>query len=119
MSLYGWWADNKAAALTVAGDACSAEPTTKSDHEGASTAVLATAHVAPGRLAVIVVASWCSQNTSVVLNVDWKLLGLDSASAVVEVPAIAGLQTQQQVQSVRTPIHVSAGQGFVMTIKSK
>ena len=39
--------------------------------------MLATAHVAVGKLAVIVIGSWCASAANVSLHLDWKALGLD------------------------------------------
>jgi hypothetical protein len=74
------------------GGGCRAAPASALDPEGARSAVLGTVHSAPGRMAVVVIASWCTAAAEVTLRLDWAALGLDEATAVVDTPAIAGVQ---------------------------
>eukprot|EP00964_Phaeocystis_antarctica_P056085 scaffold33055_cov55-Phaeocystis_antarctica.AAC.6 len=61
MAMHGWWSDTPPIKLGLQGSGpCSTAPTSVADVDGASTAVLVTAHVAKGRLAVLVLASWCA-----------------------------------------------------------
>ena len=61
MAMHGWWSDTPPIKLGLQGTgACSTAPTSAADVDGASTAVLVTAHVAKGRLTVLVLASWCA-----------------------------------------------------------
>ena len=60
MALHGWWSDAPPVTLGLRDAcACSIAPTSVADPEGAATAVLVTAHVARGRLAVLVLVWWC------------------------------------------------------------
>ena len=67
MRMCGWWSDAPPVKLGVHASgvhgsaACSGAPTSAADVEGNSSAVLVTSHVARGRLAVLVVASWCAR----------------------------------------------------------
>ena len=67
MRMCGWWSDAPPVKLGVHGSgvhgsaACSGAPTSSADVDGNSSAVLVTSHVARGRLAVLVIASWCAR----------------------------------------------------------
>ena len=67
MLMCGWWSDAPPVKLGVHGSgvhgsgACSSAPTSAADVDGNSSAVLVTSHVARGRLAVLVIASWCAR----------------------------------------------------------
>ena len=67
MLMCGWWSDAPPVKLGVhtpgahGSAACSGAPTSAADVEGNSSAVLVASHVARGRLAVLVVASWCAR----------------------------------------------------------
>ena len=67
MVMCGWWSDAPPVKLGVHGSgvhgsgACSSAPTSAADVDGNSSAVLVTSHVARGRLAVLVIASWCAR----------------------------------------------------------
>jgi len=67
MLMCGWWSDAPPVKLGVHGSgvhgsaACSGAPTSAADVDGNSSAVLVTSHVARGRLAVLVIASWCAR----------------------------------------------------------
>ena len=67
MLMSGWWSDAPPVRLGVHGSgvhgsaACSGAPTSAADVDGNSSALLVTSHVARGRLAVIVIASWCAR----------------------------------------------------------
>jgi len=67
MVMRGWWSDAPPVKLGVHGSgvhgsaACSGAPTSAADVDGNSSAVLVTSHVARGRLAVLVIASWCAR----------------------------------------------------------
>ena len=69
MLMCGWWSDAPPVRLGVHGSgvhgsaACSGAPTSAADVDGNSSAVLVTSHVARGRLAVLVIASWCARTS--------------------------------------------------------
>ncbi len=54
--------------------------------------VLATVYRREGRT-LVVLASWAKGNTSCLLAIDWRALGLDSQKVRITAPAITGLQT--------------------------
>ena len=128
VAMRGWWSDAPPLRLglpppaSAAASPCSTDPASAADADGASTAVLATSHVAKGRLAVVVVASWCAVDANVTLRaIDWEALGLDPAKARVEQPAIAKLQAAQPAfpaaDASSHPLPISAGQGVVLVVR--
>ena len=130
MALRGWWSDTPPVSLTLKPPllssrgvtACSTAPYSTADPDGATTAVLTSTHVAKGRLAVIVIASWCTIDANVTLGaIDWGALGLQAASSHVEQPAIAKLQEAQPAFEARGAsshsLTVKAGQGLVLVVR--
>ena len=117
--LHGWWSDEPVVALAYGGGACSSSATTAVDPEGAASALLASAHVAPGRIAVLVLASWCSEDTEVELVMDWARLGLAAADSVVATPAIPGLQAAAAAVRGDAPVKVllRRGEGVVLVVQ--
>ena len=89
------------------------------DPQGAKSAVLLTAHVAKGRLAVVVLASWCGATAHVDLAFTWSALGLDAAATEVAIPAIAGLQKDggSWPAMANRSVAVAPGQGVVLVVK--
>jgi hypothetical protein len=57
--------------------------------------IKATTYVNFGKLAVVVISSWCtsSPTATVSLAIDWTALGLTAAAAKVKQPAVEGVQT--------------------------
>ena len=84
-------------------------------------ASLMSLNVAVGRLAVIVIGSWCVSAANVSLQLDWKALGLNPATSIVSTPNIPGWQRgATPVSSARLGTHgleVAAGQGAVITVR--
>ena len=137
LEMHGWWADAAPVALRLLGDAAAAHPRdaasdgltppgggcstnarSAADPEGKTTAVLATTHVGVGRLAVVVIGSWCTARTSVALDVDWGALGLDATTSVIRTPSIPGWQpAAPQVPGTHEhAFPIAAGQGVILTI---
>jgi hypothetical protein len=100
---------------------CSASASTALDPDGATSAVLATVHAALGRVAVVVVASWCTAHAAPILVLNWTALGLDEASAVVEIPAIAGWQaaapTFAAAALATNPLDVAPQHGVLLVVR--
>ena len=79
--------------------------------------VLATTYRRKGR-ALVAVASWAPEATSVRLVIDWKALGVDSTRATISAPAAAGLQAARSfAPGERIPIE--PGKGWLLVIGEK
>ncbi|HQZ82331.1 MAG TPA: DUF6067 family protein [Pyrinomonadaceae bacterium] len=94
--MYGYWSPN-----------C---PVRTSD-----ASVLATVYAKEGA-AMIAVASWAKTDTTVDLNVDWKRLGIDPKTAVIDAPAIANFQAAQRYR-VGEKIAIPKGRGLLLIVK--
>ena len=77
--------------------------------------MLATAHVAPGRATVLVVASWCTEEVKAAVHVDWAAIGLDPNKSSITQPSIPGLQAEGWL-GPNPALMVPSGQGIVLTI---
>ena len=75
----------------------------------------ATAFQKPGA-ALISVASWAPEDTTVTLNIDWQKLGIDPAHATIEAPAIANFQPARKF-ALDEPIPVEKGKGWILIIR--
>ena len=129
MEMFGWWSDSPPVSLALqqqsarGGTACSTAPFSSNDPDGASTAVLATSHVAKGRLAVLIIASWCASEVAVRLDsVDWVALGLEASSSRVEQPAIPLLQEAKPAFTAADarshPVTLQPGTGVVLVVRA-
>ena len=100
---------------------CSTSPSTPHDPDGATSSILATVHSAVGRLAVIVVGSWCTSRAAPFLMLNWTALGLEEASSVVETPAIAGWQaaapTFVATDLVTKPLDIPPQNGVLLVVR--
>lgn len=76
--------------------------------------VLATTYRRAGR-SLIAVASWAKDTVAVPLRIDWKALGLDSATARLEAPAIDGFQPAATFRPGE-PIPVAPGKGWLLRV---
>ena len=79
--------------------------------------VLATAYVADKR-AMIAVASWAPDDTTVNLTFDWKTLGIDAAKARLTAPAIRDFQAAETFDPA-APIRVPKGKGWLLVLEEK
>jgi len=77
--------------------------------------VLATAYVRNGKT-LIALASWSKTPASVMLNIDWKALGLDPAHATLSAPAVQGFQPAAKFQ-VGDAIPVSPAHGWLLVVR--
>jgi hypothetical protein len=78
-------------------------------------AVPATVYQKPGA-ALVSLASWASQDTTVSLNIDWQKLGIDKAHASIEAPEITNFQPAKKF-APGDPIPVQKGRGWILIIK--
>jgi hypothetical protein len=84
----------------------------RTNHEG----VLATTYVRPGA-ALIVLASWETEEVDLELAVDWEQLGVrDPASVSLVAPEVEGLQSRADFD-VNGPIRVPAEQGLFLVMR--
>jgi hypothetical protein len=100
-------------------------------------AVLATVYkkqggaVAKNGAALVAIASWAGQDTTVRLQIDWNALGIDSAHAVIEAPEIRDFQPRQTnftallgkldayaPVKVEYEVSVPKGKGWLLIIRS-
>jgi hypothetical protein len=75
----------------------------------------ATVYVKKGA-ALVAVASWAGQDTTVRLNIDWQRLGIDPAHASIEAPEIANFQPHR-IFPIDGEIPVSKGKGWLLVIR--
>ncbi len=120
MEMHGWWSDTSPVTLRLgAGRRCTAAPYSKRDPEGANSAVLATTHVASGRLSVVVIASWCTENVTVSVDVDWDAIGLDKGVSEIMLPDIPNVQAGGKNGKAQNVFQVQNGQGLVLVVREK
>jgi hypothetical protein len=84
---------------------------------GGANCALSTVFSSYGSHAVVFLASFCGEAVNVTLSVDWDALGLDSASALVSLPGIDGVQSPQSIENINGPFSVGADGGFAMLIQ--
>ena len=77
--------------------------------------MLATTYLKPGK-ALVSLASWAKQPVDVTLQIDWKRLGLDPATATITAPAVDKFQ-DARVFKVGEPIPVEPGRGWLLVIR--
>ncbi|WP_129588376.1 glycoside hydrolase domain-containing protein [Solilutibacter silvestris] len=77
--------------------------------------VLATVYQRQGR-AMIAIASWAPQATSVPLQIDWKALGIDPAKATITAAAIAGFQPARTFKRDEA-IPLEPGKGWLLVVQ--
>lgn len=78
-------------------------------------AVLATVYKKPGA-AMISIASWAPDDTSITLNIDWKKLGIDPAKASITAPGIRNFQPDRSFRANES-IPVEKNKGWIIIIK--
>lgn len=96
--VHGWWSGT--------------DPVTTNDP-----GVLATTWTRPGA-AMVSLGSWHDGDTSVILNVDWKRIGIDSARARIRVPKIDGFQ-DAAIYVSGTPFPISDRKGLLLLIEER
>ena len=79
--------------------------------------VLATVYQKKGA-ALVSLASWASQDTTIRLNIDWKKLGIDQANAVIEAPEVKDFQPARSIVAGEA-IPVQKGKGWLLIIRQR
>ncbi|MBE9668359.1 hypothetical protein IRJ18_18460 [Mucilaginibacter boryungensis] len=77
--------------------------------------VLATVYKKQGK-AMIAIASWADNDTSIKLTIDWKALGIDRAKATITAPGISNFQPAKRF-GVDDEIRVPKGKGWILVVK--
>lgn len=70
------------------------------------------------RSALVSIASWADKDTSCILQIDWKKLGMDAAKAHIAAPDISGFQTGRTFNATDA-IPVEKGKGWLLEIKEE
>jgi len=79
--------------------------------------VLATTYLRPGK-AMVALASWARDTVDVTPAIDWRALGIDSATARIRAPAIENFQAARTVRPGE-PIAVPPGKGWLLVIERR
>lgn len=79
--------------------------------------VLATTYLGPGR-AIVALASWNKDQTSVNLHIDWTAIGLKPDQATISAPAIPNFQPAKDFRPDE-PIYVAPAKGWLLIIQKK
>ena len=79
--------------------------------------VLATVYRAEGQ-SVVALASWAPERTELSLQVDWKALGLDPATAEIYAPAVTDFQPETTFR-IDQPIPVEPGKGWLLVLRRR
>ena len=66
--------------------------------------------------ALVAIASWATQDTTVTLTIDWARLGIDSAHATIEAPGIKNFQPARHF-APGDAIPVEKGKGWLLVIR--
>ncbi|MBW8824437.1 MAG: hypothetical protein JF567_09520, partial [Xanthomonadales bacterium] len=77
--------------------------------------VLATVYQRQGK-AMVAIASWAPQATTVPLQIDWKALGIDPAKATITASAIDGFQPARSFKSGEA-IPLEPGKGWLLVVQ--
>ena len=77
--------------------------------------VLATAYVQSGKKTLVSVASWAESDAGVTLSFDWRILGLDPATAVITAPEVRDFQPAARYRP-GDPIPVPKGKGWLLIV---
>jgi len=76
---------------------------------------LATVYQKPGA-ALVSLASWAEQDTTVQLKIDWTRLGIDPAKATITAPEMKNFQPGRTFR-VDEAVPVQKGRGWLLVIK--
>jgi hypothetical protein len=73
--------------------------------------------------ALVAVASWAGQDTTVRLQIDWQRLGIDPAHAVIEAPEIVNFQPHQTfpvggIGGGMVTLPIEKGRGWLLVIRN-
>ena len=79
--------------------------------------VLATTYLRPGS-AMVALASWARDTVDVTPAIDWRALGIDSATARIRAPAIENFQPARTFRPGE-PIAVPPGKGWVLVVSER
>lgn len=79
--------------------------------------VLATVYKKEGKT-LVSIASWAKEDTTIHLKIDWKALGINSATATITAPAIKDFQPAASFKP-SDAISVKKGEGWLLIIKRK
>ncbi len=77
--------------------------------------VLATVYKKEGK-ALISIASWADNDTTVQLNIDWKALGIDASKATITAPAVTNFQEAKNF-GLNDAIPVAKNKGWLLIIQ--
>lgn len=86
-TMIGWWEIDVPVKVAIISHASNC---TNSSYDGNS--ILATVFTTFEKIALIAIASWCSENCSVSLEIDWAVLGLSPTSTIAYSPLIPNMQ---------------------------
>jgi hypothetical protein len=76
--------------------------------------VLATTYRGKGH-SIVALASWAKDPAGVILEIDWRALGIDPARASIEAPAIEKFQSAHTFRPGE-PVQVEPGKGLLLVI---
>ena len=79
--------------------------------------VLATVYAKEGR-AMVALASWASEKAMVMLDIDWKRLGIKRSKAIIVAPGSEGFQPAETF-AVDQPLPLEPGKGWLLVISEK
>ena len=102
--MFGWWLERERGSGTV--------PVTALP---AASGVHVTSFVRKGEMALLCIASFSKADANVSLQIDWAALGLAPGTVLVA-PALPPMQPTAQKFEPTAPIHVSAGQGWLLLV---
>jgi len=77
--------------------------------------VLATVYRKPGR-SLVAIASWSKDPANIMLDVDWRQLGIDAKRVRITAPAIPNFQ-EPHTFAVGAPIPVAPGKGWLLVVE--
>jgi hypothetical protein len=77
--------------------------------------VLATAYARVGK-ALAALASWARDDVDIRLSIDWKLLGLHPAKAILTAPEVRDLQPSARFKP-EDPIPIQKGKGWLLILE--
>ncbi|HTR31356.1 MAG TPA: glycoside hydrolase domain-containing protein [Puia sp.] len=79
--------------------------------------VLATVYIKKGA-ALVAIASWANQDTTVKLQINWGSLGIDPAAAKIDAPEVANFQPARTF-TPQEAIPVQKGKGWLLIIRPR
>jgi hypothetical protein len=79
--------------------------------------IKATVYLHKGKMALIVVASWVTTNTTIGLTYDWNALGIDSMKAKLIAPMMIGIQDYAVFDKDATNIPIIPEKGWFFILE--